>query len=333
MLRARSGRPWAAGLAAGAVLLAAGCENSGIDLGFPPAETGTVLVTAYLDRDGSRLPNFPLDTLFPNARVALLLRGANDTLRTALTNSIGQASFTEVPLGEYRVAVVPASLGDSIQVGAIDSTNVRLELRPDTVRVTVRLSFPEVDLRQARALPIGKRVFARGIILSGVQSFRDTTSHVADSTGAIRLTRVVLRGGLIGNNPGDSVSVLGLTSTRLGQPTLDLAVITRFATRPPPIPNQVTTGAAATANGGVLDANLVQVFSAAITDTATTVPDFRVTVSDGSGALVILLDGNINFQRNAFFAGRSVNAIGVLVPDGLGGWSLKPRQLSDVVVF
>ena len=332
MLGALPGRPRVAPLAALMLLLAA-CENNGIDLGFPAEDTGTVLVTAYLDRDGSRLPNFPLDTLFPNARVALLLRGTGDTLRTALTNAIGVASFTGVPLGEYRIGIVPSSLGDSILVGAIDSTNIRLQLKPDTVRSTARLTFPEVSLRQARGLPIGKRVFARGIILSGVQSFRDTTSHVADSSSAIRLTRVVLRGGLIGNNPGDSVSVLGFTSVRLGQPTLDQAVITRFATRPAPIALQVNTGTAATANTGALDASLVQVTGAAITDSATQAPDFRVTVTDGSGALVVLLDGNINFPRNNFAPGRSLNAKGVLVPNGLGGWSLKPRELADVIVF
>lgn len=316
----------------------AACENGGVDLGFPPEETGTVLVFAYLDRDGSRTAT-SFDTAYANARVALLLKGTRDTLRTvATTGPLGLAAFRDVPLGEYRVAIAKASLGDSVEVAAIEvgtttSDSIRLETTPDTVGVLARLTFPEVSLRQVRALPLGKRVFAKSIVLVGVQAFRDTTSHVVDSSGALRLTRVSLRGGLTGNSPGDSVSVLGVVSTRAGQPTLDQALLTRFATRPPPVPLQVSTATAATAATGALDANLVNITGAAISDTVTDTPDFRVTVSDGSGSVVLLLDGNINFVRTAFRPGRTLNARGVLVPNGVGGWSLKPRDQADVVLF
>ena len=195
-----------------------------------------------------------------------------------------------------------------------------------------RLSYPEFSIREARALPPGQRVFIRGIILAGVQSFRDTTSHVADSSGQIRLTRVSLRGGLLGNNPGDSVSVLGITSTRAGQPTLDLSLISRFGQRPPPIPLAVSTLNASTASGGILDAGLVQITGAIISDTLTIAPDFRITVSDGSGNLNIIIDGNLQIPRSVFRPGRSMNVRGVLVPDGLGAWTLKPRDPGDIVL-
>lgn len=310
----------------------AACENSGVDLGFPDEDTGVIQVLAYLDRDGSRTPT-PLDTSYANARVALLAKGVDDTVRTAATAQTGLVTFKDVPLGEYRLAIVTSSLGDSVEVAAIDTNEVRVQTVPDTVGVLVRLSYPEVSLREARNLPLGRRVFVRGYVLVGVQSFRDTTSHLADSSGAIRMTRVTLRGGLTGNTPGDSVSVLGLTSTRMGQPTLDQAILARFATRPPPIPIQVNTGTAASAATGTLDAQLVQITGAAITDTVTDAPDFRVTVTDGSGSLVLLLDGNINFVRTAYRPTRTLNARGVLVPDGAGGWSLKPRDPGDVVLF
>ncbi|MGE0555792.1 MAG: hypothetical protein AB7R55_20360 [Gemmatimonadales bacterium] len=330
VITARFGAGWAL---VAACLLAA-CENSGLDLGFPPEETGTIEALVYLDRDGSRTPTFPLDTLYPGARVALLQRGSGDTVTTTVTGQTGIARFTSVPLGEYRLGIVTGSLGDSIAVGRIDSSEVRLETTPDTLQVTVaRLSYPEVSLREARNLPQGKRVFVRGVVLVGVQAFRDTTSHVSDSSGAMRLTRVSLRGGLTGNNPGDSVSVLGITSTRAGQVVLDQAVVSRFGTRPPPIPNQTTTGIAATAANGTLDANLVQITGATISDTATDAPDFRATISDGSGSLVVLLDGNLNFVRSAFRPGRVLDVRGVLVPDGVGGWSLKPRDPVDAILF
>src|SRR5438552_3854596 len=114
------------GLAALAAGLLTACDVSGADLGFGTEETGTVLVVAYLDRDGSRTVS-PLDTLYSGARVALLLKGTGDTLRTAVSNSVGIASFTNLPLGEYRVGVVASSLGDTVQVAAIDSVDVRLK--------------------------------------------------------------------------------------------------------------------------------------------------------------------------------------------------------------
>lgn len=317
-----------------ALLLAAGipaCQNAGSDLGFASSSTSTVVVGVYLDRDGSRTFSAVLDTAFAGARVALLARGTGDTVRTRPSDANGVATFDAVPIGEYIIAVVPASIGDSIVVAAIDSANVRVTAGTTVVAVLVRLSYPEVSIRQARALPLGKRAFIRGVVLAGVQSFRDTTSHVSDSSGQIRLTRVSLRGGLTGNAPGDSVSVLGTASSRAGQPTLDLALVTKIGTRPAPIPFSVNAASAATAGGGALDAALVQVIAVTITDTVAIAPDFHVTASDGSGPLIIILDANLPFARAVFRPGRSITVKGVLVPDGLGGWSLKPRELGDVV--
>jgi hypothetical protein len=317
---------WMAALGA-----AAACTNDGADLGFGPIPAYRITVGVYLDRDGSRTVT-ALDTVFQNARVALFVRGSTDTFRVAFSDVQGVVRFNNVPLGRYRVAVDSRSVGDSIEVQAVDSADIRMEVADSTLGVLVRLGYPEVSIRRARALPPGRRVFIRGIVLVGVQSFRDTTSHVSDSSGYLRLTRVALRGGLTGNAPGDSVSVLGFTSTRAGQPTLDQAAIARFATRPPPIPLPVGTGIAATAQNGALDAALVQITGAIISDTLTVAPDFRVRVSDGTGTLDVILDGNLNFPRTLFAPGRSMNARGVLVPNGVGGWSFKPRELGDVTL-
>jgi hypothetical protein len=312
------------------VATAAGCNNAGESLGLAVERTSAVSVAVYLDRDGSRTLTV-LDTVFAKARIGLLLRGSLDTLRAVASSAQGVARFDAVPVGQYRVAVVTSSIGDSLEVSAIDSTNIRI-VASDTNRVVlVRLGYPEVTIRQARALPQGRRVFIRGVILAGVQSFRDATSHVSDSSGQIRMTRVVLRGGLVGNNPGDSVSVLGAVSSLAGQPTLDQATVSRFASVPAPIPYFLTTAVAATANSGVLDAALVQVTAAIISATASLAPDFQVTASDGSGSLHILLDANLSLPQNAFAVGRSMNVRGVLVPDGVGGWNLKPRGGGDIV--
>lgn len=308
-----------------------GCENAGLGLGASIDATNAVSVGVYLDRDGSRTLTTPLDTVYTNARVALLVLGATDTFRVATTNAIGIARFDRVPLGQYKIAIDPRTIGDSIQVQAIDSTNIRIKVGDTLTFSLARLGYPEVTIRQVRNSPTGRRVFMRGVVLAGVQSFRDTTSHVSDSSGQLRLTRVALRGGLVGNVPGDSVSILGVISTRAGQPVLDQAILARFGARPAPIPIAVGTGPAGTANNGALDAALVQVTGAIISDTLTVAPDFEVKASDGSGVLRILLDGNINFQRSNFRPNRSVNVRGVLVPTGAGAWSLKPRDVNDVV--
>jgi hypothetical protein len=318
-------------------LLLAACQNAGSDLGFSALATGSLTVGVVLDRDGSHTLTPVIDTAYANARVALLPKGSTDTVRVLNTTVQGIAKFEALPIGEYRVTVVPSSIGDSLVVAHIDSSEVRLTAGDPDQGVVVRLGYPEVSIRQARALPFGKRAFIRGVVLAGVQSFRDTTSHVQDSSGQIRLTRVALRAGLAGNAPGDSVSVLGSASVRDGQPTLDLSLVSRFGSRPPPIPFFVSTANAATANGGILDAALVRINGAIISDTATVAPDFRVTAGDGTGQLNIILDATLPFARSAFrptigsVPGRSINVTGVLVPNGQGGWNLKPRDVSDVV--
>lgn len=318
-------------LSLAAALLAVGCENAGTGLGISLFPSGTVGVFAYLDRDGSRTYTPALDTVFANARVALLPVGGTDTARVITTGPTGQAVFSDVPLGRYRVVIDPASIGDTISVQLVDSAAGFTVAANDSIGVLARLGYPEVSIRAVRGLPLGRRVFLRAVVLAGVQSFRDTTSHITDTSGFLRLTRVNLRGGLTGNNPGDSVSVLGVTATRLGLPVLDNVSLARFGVRPAPVPIAVSTGSAATATNGTLDAALVQVTGAIISDTSTVAPDFLVRGSDGSGDLEILLDGNINFFRANFRIGRSMNARGVLVPDGLGRWRLKPRDTGDVI--
>ena len=320
-----------------AALLVTACTSAGSDLGFGPDETRVVGVLVYLDRDGSRTPTAVLDTVYRGARVALFAQGSVDTFKVATSNTFGVALFTGVPLGQYRVDVVPTSIGDSIEVqaikvGLVDTNVVNVAFEDDTTVIEARLGYPEFSVREVRNLPQGRRVFIRGVILAGVQSFRDTTSHITDSSLAIRLTRVALKGGLTGNNPGDSVSVLGVTSSRAGQPTLDNAAISRFATRPEPIPLPVSTATAATAGNGGLDAALIRLTGATITDTATISPDFQVTITDGTGSLRMVLDANLAFPRAAFAPGRTMQAVGVLVPNGIGGWVIKPRALGDVVL-
>ena len=101
----------------------------------------------------------------------------------------------------------------------------------------------------------------------------------------------------------------------------------------PPLVDTVATAAAATAVGGTRDADLTAIAAGLITDTLTVGTAFRVTVDDGSGPLELLLDARLGYTTTPFQPGRHVTAAGVLVPDGAGGWQLKPRELADLLVF
>ncbi len=307
------------------------CSNAGSDLGPDPAQVRPLTVVLYLDRDGSGNQT-PGDTAFTGARVELRPLGGGRPVQTAVSTRTGEAFF-EVPVGYYAISVDPASIGDTLAVGNIDPDFVQLRFDDIPLVVTIRLTFGELSIRAVRQLPIGRRVLIRARVLAGVQVFRDTTSHVADTSSQIRLTRVALRGGLTGNLPGDSVTVLGTVSTRGGQPTLDQAVITLLGNRPPPIPVSLSTAGAAAAFGGVLDAGLVQITGALITDTATIAPDFLVVGNDGSGPVRVVLDAVTGINRATFIPGRSMTVRGVLVPVGDGTWALKPRGPEDTFVF
>lgn len=312
-------------------LVAAACDNAGTSLGFPSLATGGVVVQFVLDRDGSNSLTSN-DTLIVGARVSLTPPGGGKAIKTATSGTTGNAVFENLVIADYGILIEPSTLGDSLVIENVNPTVVRLVAAASPPVVNVRLGYPEASTRKIRQLPLGRRVVTRGLILAGVQSFRDTTSHVKDTAGAIRLTRVTIRNGS-GNNPGDSVTAVGRVSSRAGQPTLDQAVITTFAQRPAPTAVLLSSAVAATAQGGALDAALVQLTGVIISQSGPQGPDFRIVASDGSGPITIILDGTLPADPAAFPVGRTMNARGVLVPDGNGKWQLKPRNGNDIVLF
>ena len=315
-----------------ALALALACSNAGSDLSFAPTAKRTILARVFLDRDGSGALSSS-DTVFPGARVFLRPSAGGQPIQTVTSNALGLSFFEQVPVGEYSLTLDSASIGDSLEVALVDPTSFPLRAGDTTVAVTVRLTYHQLSLAEARSAAAGRRVLVRGLILAGVQSFRDTTSHLQDFSGRIRLTRVSLRGGLTGNSPGDSVVVIGTVSSRAGQPTLDQAIIVLVGTRPAPIPFSINTAQAASAQGGTLDAALVQITGAIISDTSSVGPDLRVVGSDGSGPVTVILDPFGGFNRAAFAPGRPMTVRGVLVPTGAGQWQLKPRNGGDATVF
>jgi hypothetical protein len=314
------------------LLAVLGCSNAGGDLGFEPLGSGTVAAFFYVDRDGDLAPSGGADTAFAGVRLGLVVAGTTDTAFSATTDALGNVVFSNVPFGDYRFVVDTASVADSFEVQAIDSGNVRLRGNTSQWLVQVRLGFPALTIAEARIAAAGLKVFVSGQVLSGSAIFGDTTAHIADAGVAIRLTNATSGG--ITAQQGDSVRVSGTVSIRAGQPVLDNAIMSvyRVSFGAPVAFVPVSTLLASNADTTALDAALVGISAAIITDTATVGADLHVGVDDGTGRVVMVLDDDSNFQLALFGIGDSVAAKGLLVPTGAGTWVLKPRNQADVTI-
>jgi hypothetical protein len=324
------------------LIASARCDNAGEGRVLAIESTGIVKGLVYLDRNGNGATDGS-DTALRQVRVRLIGVGTVDTAVSVLSDSIGQFRVPAVPIGAYVVKVDTTTIGDSIRLVQVSAPQVTIE-PGDSVTITATVSFPAVSVRAARALPAGRKVFLEGVVLSPRAAFGDSTGHLADTSGAIRITR--MRAGPVGI--GDSVRLLGVTSTRDGQPTLDDAVVVPLGAGATPIPLIATTLIARTANGGALDAALVFLANVTVLDTATVagsnappfVPpnqDYRLfvdsTPADTTDRVEVLLDGHAGFTGipPAFRPDSTISVTGVLVPAGAGRWRIKPRVVSDVV--
>lgn len=317
------------------VLLAA-CDNAGEKLLLPAFPTGAIGVAVYLDRDGSGTFTSG-DTVYAGARVALLAAAGVDTIRIATTGAQGTAGFDSVAVGSYRVAVDRHALGDTIATVSGDSGTIRIVAQTDSAVGTrqIRLSYREATIAEARAMPAGRRIMVRGKVLSAMQYFRDSTSFIKDATGYLRITGSRHRPGRTGNNQGDSVTVLGTTGSSLGQPVLVNGLFASLAEGAAPVAIVVSVADANTAMGGTLDAALVQVTRAKISDTLPQLPDFLVRIADSTNAAVladVVLDSLLGLNSTFFRPGLTMTTKGVLVPRGNGTWILKPRGGGDIIL-
>ena len=279
----------------------------------------------YLDRDGNREPGGP-DQALQGVGVGLVVAGTLDTVARATSDANGGFVFGAVPVGRYTVVVPVASVfGDSLQVVRIDTADVSLGV-DDTTEVNVSVSFPSYTVAEARTRPLGEKIFIEGLVLNNSPAFGDSTVHLRDTTGAIRITGT--RGPLVA--AGDSVRFLGTVAALNGQPVIENGQATILQIVGLPVAIGVLTFSAASAQGD-LDAELVRIVDATIADdTATVNGDYQFTVDDGSGPVLVVLDQDVGFTtpRDLYFPGEVIYAVGVLVPTGSGAWVLKPRNNS-----
>lgn len=316
-----------------ATLAMLGCENGGATRALEISATGVVRGAVYFDANGSGARDAE-DVPFPGARVRLLSPGGRDTLFRATTGSDGAFRLVDVPVGTYVALVDSASAGDTARVRT--PASVVLTILPgDSVAFEGAISFPIYSTLEARARPLGERMFVRGVALHARDTFSDTTLHVADGSGAMRATRV--RPAATSVAAGDSVVLRARTADRLGQRVLDDVSV--FIVRPTFVPTAATLSTAVAATGGVAgsrDAQLIRLIDAAIIDTATVSGNLQMTMNDGSGPVVVILDraADTGFRAplplGLYVAPNRFDLSGILVPTGTGVWRVKPRSSLDL---
>lgn len=327
-------QPWKTLGVALAIGVLASCNNAGAERTMGISATGVVRGFVYFDANGSRTSDAG-DAPFAGARVRLLAPVSRDTLLRAVTGADGTFRLAGVPVGAYALVIDSASAGDSARVIGVDVPTLTV-LPGDSVEVTGAISFPERTAAEVRTLPLGTRVFVKGIALHARETFSDTLLHVVDTSGAIRATRV--RPSATPAVAGDSLRLRGRIAVRLGQRVLDDVSV--FVIGPTFIPtvNTITAAVAMTARAGTLDAALVRILNATVTDTATVAGHLTMTVGDGSGAVVVLLDRaadaafRLPYPAGLFVAPNRFDIVGVLVPTGTGTWRVRPRSVLDLTL-
>jgi hypothetical protein len=313
------------------LVLAVACDNAGEDLGLPGLPQGAVGVGVILDRDGSGTPT-SFDTTLSDVRVALFTEAGHDTVATATTDDDGVAIFTGVPIGRYRFALVPASLGDTLPVvTTLDTESLRVVADPSSATTTaqVLVGYATLTLTEARAAPPGRPVFVRGLVASAMQYHPDSATYLTDGAAYLRVIPSVHRPGRSGNNVGDSVIVFGTTGRVAGQPVLRDGVVATVGERPAPIPVTVSIGEIPGARGGALDAALIAVDSAVIADTLTEGPQLVVRLAAHGDTAVMRVDSTLHLPSAAFAPEHGIRFRGILVPFGDGTWYVRPRPLSS----
>lgn len=289
---------------------------------------GTIYGVVYVDRDGNDALTGP-DTPVPTVRATLTRPGATEVISEGRTDAAGRVRFFAVPVGRYQINIDAGALGDTLRMARPDTSFTVTAL--DSTVAFVRLRFREATLAEARAMPPGRALTVDGVALNDRGTFGDSTVSVSDGSSTIRVVQV----GGTAVSAGDSVRVVGRTAVRDGQPVIggnpQVFVIGKAVASP--VARSLGTGAAAGADDGRADAALAVIAGATISDTATVAGNFRVTVDDGSGPLVVQLDDAADIDPEPRIAlGASLDATGVLIPESGGSWVLKPRRTSDVTV-
>lgn len=296
--------------------------------------SGALFGLAYLDRDASGTLT-AADRPISNANVFLRAGTATEVIDTAVTDSVGLFSLLDLPIGSYTIVIDTAVLGDSLlAVGSASPLTIAIG---DTLRADLGATYPVLSLSEALSSPPGRRVFTSGIALNTRVNFGDGQVHITSGATFLRGLNVD-RSGV---SRGDSVRFLGRVVNNNGRPALDnveASVLIPGAALV--LPEEVTTAAANTADGGRLDAGLVRIRAAELSDTSTTVGGhFRFWADDGSDSVEVWIRAFLGLNTSTIRPDtilRIRELVGLMSPYDDGGgtvrWRVMPRVGADITL-
>ncbi|MFO8175022.1 MAG: hypothetical protein R6T96_12115 [Longimicrobiales bacterium] len=259
---------------------------------------------------------------------------AGGLIASQVTDEEGEAIFEEVPVGRLVAGVPDEELGDTVSLLPSSVQPFILEAF-QSVQLTSVVTLPSFTVQEVRALPSAKPLFTEGIALNRLVQ-GDMTLHIWSGSTYLRILSVEEATTF---SPGDSVRVSGRTAVDNGVPVLDgQAVFRLVSSARAPTAVKLSTGEAAGARAGSLDAALVEVNSADVLEVLDQGNDgVLVRVDDGTGPLRVrfrsffnLDPGSVDAETDSFGY-----AVGLLVPVRLENsvvWEIHPRTPSDVLI-
>ena len=325
-------------LGLGLVLLA-GCNETTSQAILEIEATGNVQGFLFLDLNGSGLPE-PNDDGIEGWEVRLEQPGGG-VLATAVSDTAGAFEFEDVSTGQMVLSLDSSLLGDTVEIFGTAFESFTLGLG-ETKVLQPGVTYPSHEVADVRTLDVGTPVFATGIALNSL-SLEVRELHVWSDGSVIRVTDLPGAGILA----GDSVRVFGRTARDLGQPILGQGEVFPLGIATSVIePVDVTTAVADAADGGALDAALVQVLNAAVIEVEDlNLEGLRVVIDDGSGPFELRLRSFLGQSSDEIQADSTdfERIRGLLVPreDALAAgperssgratvrWTLLPRSQAD----
>ncbi len=319
------------GLAAPAALVLAAACSDATDVELLEIDAvGALVGQVYLDLNGSGAAE-AVDEPVSGVRVRLTPAAGGAAVAEVTTDAEGLYAFTGVPVGRYAVGVEAALLGDSLRVSEEPEP---VEITPaQALERVVGLSFHELTIEEVRSAAPGRRVLTTGIALNPRQPFSDGRVFLRGADRYLQAVDVARNPGV---TVGDSVRFLGRTGRDGGRPALlDVTPFILIGQAQVPLPVDASTREAATADGGGLDAALVRIRSATVSDTVTVGSDFTFRADDGSGAVEVVLRAFLGFGARPPGGSEVAAATGLLQPVEDGGsvrWRLLVRSPGELTM-